>query len=479
VTGESSIPGLPRTSITINDATWSGYKLITDGAGRFAAQLDRIEVVTLMCLGGEGMSPVQEGGAFRVTPPVSDLVLRVRRYPAARLSVRLYGPSGEAVERFQVGVDVHGLTALQKAKNGVASFVVPIREPTMVANVRCEIIEPPAPRPLVKSIDLAPGDDVALDFWLDAVEKTIGRVVDHEQHPVPGAIVFFGEIRALRSDVFGPPDSKRVSGAVTTDAHGRFELSGALPRVTGWSEGRSATTLDRAPVMLLVLQPCGSIAGELSDASGSPMRAKTVTLDKKLKAVTDEQGRFVFDGLIAGDHLLMLPEGARRLVEVRPGETTRITSGGPTVDVTISIAGLRPSSRAQGMLVGRREVRAVISFELTEGSAEVKNVPIGAYWLATAGGTIVSVAVERDGLLSVPGGSADLSVEGPPRVEVDAIPSEAEATAVPLLREIGNTSTGDDGRCVIAPLPAGDYDVWVGSRRQRLRVGPGASARFR
>jgi hypothetical protein len=396
----------------------------------------------------------------------------------ARLSIRLYRSTGEAVERFRVAVKAPGLTAVQSAESAVVSFVVPFREPAAAVSVRCEIVDPPAPRPLVKSVDLAPGDEVALDFWLDAVEKTVGRVVDHEQHPVAGAIVFFGETRALRSDVFDPPDAGRVPGAVKTDVHGRFELEGSLPRVTAWVEGRSAATMDRAPVMLLVLPPCGSIAGELSDSSGAPLRGGMVKLDKRLTGVTDEQGRFRFDGLIAGGHLLVLPDGALRLIEVRPGETSLVTTAGLTVDVTIAMSGLRPPTM-RGMLVGRGGARALIPVEVSGGSAEVKGVPIGRYWLATAGGTIVGVSVERSGVLSVPAGSADLSIEGPARAEVDVIPAEAEAAAVPLLREIGNASAGDDGRCVIAPLPAGDYDAWIGGRRQRVRVERGSSVRAR
>jgi hypothetical protein len=477
-TRESAVLGSSRTGLTINDDEWSGYKLVTDGGGRFSARLDRIEEVTLLSLGGPGFSRVTDGGAFRVTPPVSGVILRVRRYAMARLSIRLYRSTGETVERFRVGVKAPGLTALQSAESAVASFVVPFREPATPVSVRCEIVDPPAPRPLVKSIDLAPGDDVALDFWLDAAEKTLGRVVDHEQRPVPGAIVFFGEARVLRSDVFGPPDARRATGAVKTDDHGRFELEGSLPRVTAWIEGRSATTLDRAPVMLLVLPPCGSIAGELSDSSGAPLRGGTVKLDKRLSGATDEQGRFRFDGLIAGGHILVLPDGALRLIEVRPGETSLVTTAGLTVDATIAVAGLRPPT-GRAMLVGRGGARALIPIELSEGSADVKGVPVGSYWLATAGGTIVGVSIERSGLLNVAAGSSDLSIEGRARVEVDVIPAEAEAVAVPFLREVGNASTGDDGRCVVAPLPAGDYDVWTGGRRQRVRVERGSSVRVR
>jgi hypothetical protein len=132
------------------------------------------------------------------------------------------------------------------------------------------------------------------------------------------------------------------------------------------------------------------------------------------------------------------------------------------------------------MLVGRGGVRAVIPVQLSsEGSAEVKGVPVGSYWLATGSGAIVAVTIERPGPLNVAAGLADLTVEGPAKADVDAIPAEAETAAVPLLREVGNASTGDDGRCVIAPLPAGEYDVWVGGRRQRVRVERGSSVRIR
>lgn len=170
------------------------------------------------------------------------------------------------------------------------------------------------------------GDLLDLELIVPTGWIVTGRVVDEGGVPLADT-----EVRLIKSD-------GSVGREVVTARDGRFLFADVSPERTlleAWRSDRERVrrTISREDVkgqgleVELVLAAGGSLAGEIRDASGSPVPGATVVLPFRLRdgwiedaglglsAVSDEHGAYRIDGVPAGTWIGLLlseppPEGA-------------------------------------------------------------------------------------------------------------------------------------------------------------------------
>lgn len=140
----------------------------------------------------------------------------------------------------------------------------------------------------------------------------------------------------------------------------------------------------------------GLVVGYLSDDAGNPFIDARITLDDSLEVRSEFDGRFIFAGVATGSHQLVAryigAAPVRTLVDIVPGDTTRVTLGMSTVTRLTTMNVTSPERAA--MLREGYEARKVMYHRFMIDSAVIGKLPT----LANVFQTLPTVTTKRVGL---------------------------------------------------------------------------------
>ena len=284
-----------------------------------------------------------------------------------------------------------------------------------------------------------------------------GRVVDREGKPVEGAKVAIATDQAEVS-VAGTELGARGNLLTTTDAAGRFSLprqEKSVALAAAHERGYAELSLKNLPADgIVTLQPWGRLEvqvlfGEKPGAGvsvGGGYSTDGIPVVHSVSATTDAQGRFVVERIAPPQALLALVTGTEAWIEIKPGETTRVTLGGMG----------RP---AIGRLKAWRELdwtKVRLSMRLEAPAAALLDQEDGAWkewgkFLASEHGKLY----RRDGLPAKPDGS--FRIENVPQGSYHlsvSVPGHAFGDEA-----WGNGLATGSGKALVVPLmPGGRSD---------------------
>lgn len=208
------------------------------------------------------------------------------------------------------------------------------------------------------SAPFSPAQDRVIDFLLRDPATIAGMVVDERGAPLAEVRLQAIELTP-RPDVPGLPPPT-TSGQATSDANGRFEITGLrqdsnfnlLISADGFSDVQQTSRSDVLDVRI-ALEPQGGVAGAVRTADGTPVtrfklrvmidRTPPSPINRSIEPFDSPDGSFTLDGVDPGQYF----------VEVRaddfaptPSATFQIERGRITPDVVITLT-------AGATLVGR------------------------------------------------------------------------------------------------------------------------------
>ncbi len=372
-----------------------------------------------------------------------------------------------------------------RAEGDYLEKVLPVHE-GREAGFTVTVYHPAVPKDLRKSFTLRPGDleEVTVTYPRNRSWEIVGKVVDASGVAVRDALVYFGGLPAGRGDEpFKPFVPQRIKSGARTDADGTYRLVGRGEKITAWHEAHGPATVQVVDAGLIELPSRGAIDGVLLDDAGRPRQGVEIMLDRQRKAVTDEWGRFFFEGVEPGIRGLILPGKVYAAVDVIAGETARAALNNflPEVRVELYANGQPYAEPGRFAAVGLDRL-----FTLQEARAEggvllLRDILPGTYLLLARDGRQVAIEIET-GLVTAEFGTAGLTVSADEGVRVYVVPAGAHE----LVSLIG-------GRHSARPVPAsgeirfdglepGRYAVGIDRKGLRATVevsGPGATLRIR
>ncbi|MDA1266723.1 MAG: carboxypeptidase-like regulatory domain-containing protein, partial [Planctomycetota bacterium] len=325
-----------------------------------------------------------------------------------------------------------------------------------------------------------------------------GRVVDRDGRGIEGALVYFGDDCAGRGgEPFLTFREGWVSG-VRSGAGGWFELTGQGPWISAFHPEHSSATVTADACDTIALGPRGALEGRLLDAQGEPLPMQRISFDHRYQhgpeRLTDDEGRFTYDGLEAGTHGIwaadqqlftftvdagevarldfQLPEGnlkLRMFREGRPHEVYELNGRLIGLDRTGTLTRLshwrpRTSNPEELAVAEMPRMRRVAS---GPDPTTVDPVPPGRYLLVSAQGLTatfdVSGAEARVDL-----GLATLTVTGRPGQRVQVVPAGA-STFVRVAAADSPVTLDDEGVFAFTVHP-GNYEVVASGGHVLTRV---------
>ncbi len=355
----------------VPDATLAGVVVLSDGQPAAGAQV-RLEprgvVATANSEGRFSFTPVQPGvytALATLGQLVSDRASGIVIAPGAQVrDLRLaLAPGATLTGTVRDAADNHTVESCSAAVAGreiacdhAGRFTLGALSP---GEWPLRVTSPGyAPREL--SITIARRAKQSTEVLLSRGATVLGRVVDPDHKPFPGATVATAHY-ALNGVL--PAEVSGQSGA-----DGKFELTGVAGgrvsiRASAPGYAEAATELfvqggDQREGVELVLTTGGAIAGTVSDASGQATvgaRVEAIRLTDRASAGTDQSavdGSFRFDGLEPGDYSLVAEtahaRGVVSSVRVSPREeaAANIILGDDTIDGVVVDAHQQPIANA-------------------------------------------------------------------------------------------------------------------------------------
>jgi len=447
------------------------------------------------------------------------------RRPGARgprLRGRVVDDEGEPVAGCEVRAALAGLAGL-----GTAGKTAPVRDGAFV-------IEGLAPgswtvRAVCGAQETAlhmvtlGTEDVFLELRFVRSARLTGRVLDIDDHPLPGARVQVSSLAAT-----GPSFGSGRQTSVVTDARGEFVFADLPPgpqSVLAAADGRAPSESVSVRVdpggaeegLVLRLRRAGSLTGEALDAAGEPIaNAQVVLTSPALPGVTakdtDASGGFAFEGLPAGryfltavrrDSIVLNTLLARKTVDLPPGEALHVVlvpeperilvhglvrcAGQPLPDAKVRIIGtegvpaLAATDAAGRFELGlARSGPVTVSVTLSSGSTTdfkrtLRDAEEATLVLDLAGGVLVADVRDSEGA-AVDRASISLAPAG-------------EAAGEEPGRSKASARTDAEGRARIEGLAPGSYFLRVGEfragpnpfapREETIEIGPDATVTAR
>jgi hypothetical protein len=406
--------------------------------------------------------------------PARGVALQVADAPTAEVTVTArVQESREPVLAFACGSrrTSDGLVlASVGAKAGRATCKLPFH-PTWTPDEFDLSVEDPRLGRASTRVALAPGERREVELLFRSAVALTGQVVDPSGAPVEGALVCSGtDIRLRGDEPFKPFDPARVKDGARTDAGGWFALEANERHVTVWHAGWSPKTVKREEAARVRLEPRATLRGRLLAPDGAPMSGATLTLDREREGVTDELGRFVFEGVEAGVRGLWLP--TRRLVSVvvPSGETVEVELGAEEpLDVTLEVRrGGEPCLDGfEGVGVGLDRTSEVFEFASEGGLLRVTTRLPGRYVLLSRSGALAVVDLAQTNA-SIELGTTPLSIHAPPGKRVYLVPAGASELVEVMAGRAASRTVAADGLLLYSGLPRGRYGV--GIDRQGVQV---------
>lgn len=286
----------------------------------------------------------------------------------------------------------------------------------------------PVNRPLTVELGV---DQADMTIRLEPGATIGGSVVDDLGAPIAGARVAPYRVRRIGGNTV--VDRLDASEAVTTDEAGVFELSGIEPgdsvRLRAWANGHSADVKSSVAAgtkdVEFVLARFGRIRGKLVDGAGRPIAGSDVEVlsdemvRESIATTTDASGEF-------------------ELISVTSG-SVRVRATGRHRPVASDAITVRSGEVTDGVRLVA-DVGAAVAVLVLDG----KNRPVA--------GARVRVTIDE----AQQGGGSVRRIER--RVERDA-DGERSMTIDSDDPSLGSGTTDEDGRVLIAGLPAGPAAV--------------------
>ncbi len=347
----------------------------------------------------------------------------------------------------------------------------------------------PAPAPQVVRAPLTP-----------PARSITGRVLDADDAPIPGAIVYLGtQIRGrgdepfkpFRSKTFDDCESVAGSGCTHADDAGQFTLEGSDRYVTAWHANHGARTVPWSEAGTIVLHSKGKLAGKLVDGSGAPIAEREITLDRERATVTDAGGAFEFEGVEVGLRgLLVSLEGDKGppakqpsgltprkkgtwfgvLVDRAPNEPVTLVLHDAAQPFALSSSGAPFLGKLELVPIGLERVfrMPADSAKTSSGSFELAGLSPGRHVFLTRTGQIaradIPPASSNAAPIDLDLGACDLTIRAPAGTRVYVVPRGSGEFVELMAGRQSSQTVSDGGEARIAPLPAGSYDVGIDSR---------------
>lgn len=328
--------------------------------------------------------------------------------------------------------------------------------------------EAPADRPVTSP-------DTPASSPATPVQEESSKVIDPDGKPVQGALVFPGRWFRLRGDdafdLFRP---KSIEDGVVTDAEGRFRLDTKSPFVTAWHDEFTPTTVAASDASVIRMKSRATLRGKIVDSAGKPQEGVEITLDKRgPKAMTDSEGTFKFEKVIAGYRGLILPKNRRIAVRIDPGETLDLEIG-PGLDVTLDLGG-RPAGSATEINAGLLGTGRMSSLVGVGRSLELKGILPGRYFYGEVRrGPRGWVDISENGA-RVEFGSSTLEVTGPAPISFYILPADVNEVLEVAIMKDGPFKISPGAPEKVSHLNEGDYEIrdLEGVTLQKFKAGPG------
>jgi RNA polymerase sigma-70 factor (ECF subfamily) len=399
--------------------------------------------------------------------PASDVALQVALAPTAEVAVlaRVQG-SGAQVAAFDCGAqrvsDALVLPGVQ-ARAGRAVLTLPFH-PTWSPDEFDLSAEAPELGRASARVRLAPGERREVELSFDAVLALTGRVVDPDGAPVADALVCSGtQIRLRGDEPFKPFEPARVEDGARTDASGWFALEASERYVTVWHPDWSPKTVARAKAALVPLEARAVVRGRLFGRDGRAVSGATLALDRRRETVTDELGRFVFEGVEAGVRGLRLPEKRWVALTVLPGETLEVELGAEErLEVVLEVRrGGEPwLAEIGGVGVGTERISEVVEFRSQDGRLQLSGLRPGRYVLLSGTGDLAVVDLARASA-ELELGTTPLTVHARPGTRVYLVPAGANELVELLAGRVASRTASAEGVVQYSGLPPGRYGVGI------------------
>jgi RNA polymerase sigma factor (sigma-70 family) len=336
----------------------------------------------------------------------------------------------------------------------------------------------PSPLPDPPSNSPVPSPDMPVRPAVPPIQEESSRLFDRDGNPIQGALVFPGRWYRLRGDdAFDQFRPKSIKDGVVTDAEGRFRLESKSPFVTAWHDDFTPTTVAASDASVIRMKSRATLRSKLVDSAGKPQEGVEITLDKRgPKAITDSEGSFKFEKVIAGVRGLILPNNRRIALRIEAGETLDLEIG-PGVDVTLDLGG-RPADadpEINGMILGTGRMSSLVGVRGRPPSVDLKGILPGRYFYGEIRrGPRGWVDISEKGA-RVDFGSSTLEVTGAAPLSFYIFPADVNEVLEVAIMKDGPFKVSPEAPEKLSHLTEGDYEIrdLEGVTLQKFKVGPG------
>jgi len=197
-----------------------------------------------------------------------------------------------------------------------------------------------------------------------------------------------------------------------------------------------------------------------------------VSLDRAREVVTDELGRFAFEGVEAGIRGLRLPPKRFVAVAVAPGETVELELGAEEL-LDIVLAARRDArpwlEEFHGVVVGTGKLADVLEFAAENGAVRLEQVRPGPHvFLSASGDVVVGDLSTSSATLEL--GTTPLTVHATPGTRVYIVPAGANDLVEVMAGRAASRTVSAEGVLEYAGLARGRYGIGIDRRGVQLEV---------